>query len=496
MKTFLFRAFVTALVACGILALVVVVRMAVVEAPPRPDGEPRPFAFPQADAVERLAEALRIPTVSHEDPGERDPEAWLELHRHLEASFPRVHEELEVETVSRLSLLLTWPGSDPDLRPILFGAHQDVVPVPEENLEDWTHPPFAGVVADGYVWGRGALDMKGPLMGILEAVEGLLAEGLRPRRTVIFAFGHDEEVGGREGAARITELLRERGVRPEWVLEEAGAVVTEMLPGLRDPVALVATAEKGYMTLRLEARTEAGHSSAPPRDTAIGTVARGLARLEENPFPARLEGPVRGMLQTLAPHMDPGTRMLTANLWLLGPLVARALGAEPTTGALVRTTMAPTVFRAGVKENVLPARASATVNVRIAPWDTPESVVERVRGLLEGLELEVGVSEELTPPIPASPVSSTETAGYRSIRETIHVVFPDVIAVAPILTIVATDGRHYGRIADDVYRFAPYRAGPETLERIHGVDERISVAGYLEMVRFYAELLRRSVEGG
>ena len=490
MKTFLIRFLVTLVVVSGLFTLVMVVRMTLVQAPPVPRGEAQPFVFDEGGALERLAGAIRIPTISHELSEDREPAAWLELHRFLEEAFPRAHEELRVETVSQLSLLYTWEGTDPDASPILLAAHSDVVPAPPETLEAWTHPPFAGTVAGGHVWGRGALDMKGPMMGILEAVEGLVTEGFRPVRTVLLAIGHDEEVGGEAGARRIAALLVERGQAPTWVLDEGGAVTTETIPGVRDPLALVGTAEKGYMTVAIEAVSEGGHSSAPPAATAVGTVARAVARLEENPFRARIRGPTRELLETLAPHMDPATRMLSTNLWLLEPVVAWALGAQPLTGALVRTTMAPTVFQAGEKENVLPTRARAVVNVRIAPWDTPEGVLERIRELTGDLDVEIIVLADWSP-TGGLATSSTDGEGYQAIQEAAHRVFPDLLAVAPYVTIAATDGRHYQAVAGDVYRFAPFRADPGVMERIHGIDERIPVGEYLQLVRFYAELIRR-----
>lgn len=495
MKTFLLRIMVAVVVASGILTAVAVVRMAGVQAPPRPEGGPHPFAFPEAEAVERLAGAVRIRTVSTAQPTPEERYAWPEMHAYLVTAFPRVHAALRRETVSDFSLLFTWEGSDPELRPVLFAGHLDVVPAPEETLDDWTHPPFAGTVADGYVWGRGTLDMKGPSLAILEAVEALLAAGFEPRRTILLAFGHDEEVGGEEGGARIAALLAERETFPEWVLDEGGALSTGTIPGVRDPVGLVGTAEKAYMTFLLEARAEAGHASAPPPVTAIGTLARAVARLEENPFPPRLAGPSRELLETLAPHMDPGTRLLATNLWLLGPVVARALGAEALTGAMVRTTLAPTIVVGGERENVLPSRADAVVNARLAPWDSVGSVMARVGELTAGLDVDVTVVADWAHGSGGPPVSSTASAGYRLIREATLRVFPDVIEVAPYLTLAATDGRHYQPVADDVYRFAPFRADPTVLERIHGVDERVAVGEYLGMVRFYGELVRRAAEG-
>jgi carboxypeptidase PM20D1 len=494
-KTLFIRGIVTLIVAAGVLTAVLFSRMALLQAPPRPGGEAHPFVFDEEGAAERLAGALRIPTVSAENPAGRDLEEFARFHRYLEETYPALHDALEVETVSGYSLLYTWEGTASDLPPVLLSAHMDVVPVDEASLAEWTRPPFDGGVADGYVWGRGALDMKGPLVAILEAVEGLVAEGVRPRRTVLLAFGHDEETGGREGARRIAALLAERGVRPEWVLDEGSAVATGVLRGMADPLGLVGTAEKGYLTVELRARDAGGHSAVPPDSTVAGKVSRAVTRLEEAPFPARIEGPAREFLLTVAPHMDPGTRMLAANLWLLERPVARAFAGDPLTASLVRTTTAPTVLQAGMRENVLPTEATALVNFRIAPWDTVESVLERVREVLADLDVEVRIRDEDVGAFPPSPVSSTESEGFRLIRESIHRVFPDVLAVAPFLVFVATDARHYEEVAGDVYRFAPFRADPSTLERVHGIDERISVRSHLEMIRFYGELIRRAGEG-
>jgi carboxypeptidase PM20D1 len=493
MKTALLRLLVVLVVAAGLLTLVVTIRMFSVAPRTAPDRTPHPFTFDEEGAPERVAGALRFPTyaMSGEEP---DPAPWLELHGYLAEAFPRVHAELEVETVSDLSLLYTWRGSAPDPAPILLIAHQDVVPVEEETLHEWTHPPFAGVVEGGYVWGRGALDMKGPLVAILEAVEGLLEEGLVPRRTILLAFGHDEEVGGERGARQIRRVLEERGIHPQWVLDEGAAVATGVIPGIPDPVGLVGTGEKGYLTLELVARAEGGHSSAPPRRTAVGALARLLVELEEEPFEARLQGPVREMMEELAPHMDPGTRMLASNLWLFERPVLWAFSARPETAALIRTTAAPTVVGGGFRENVLPTTARALVNLRLSPWDSIDGVVAAVRERAEGLQVEVFIRTEGFPASEPSPLSSVDGPGFRLIREAIHRTFPDVVAVAPFLVFAATDARHYEGVAGDVYRFSPYRADAGTLERIHGIDERIPVREYLGMVRFYAELLRGAGE--
>ena len=237
-------------------------------------------------AAARLSAALRIRTISHQDRDRLDRDAFLELHAFLAASYPGVHANLRRERVTGLSLLYTWSGSDPALPPLVLCAHQDVVPVEDGTEDQWTHPAFAGEIADGFVWGRGAMDDKGPLIGILEAVEGLVEEGFRPKRTLHLAFGHDEEVSGEEGAQAIAQLLRSRGVEAAMVLDEGGALAQNALAGI-DQVALVGIAEKGSVSIALNVEAPGGHSSVPPRQTAVGILSRAIDQLERNPLPAK-----------------------------------------------------------------------------------------------------------------------------------------------------------------------------------------------------------------
>jgi carboxypeptidase PM20D1 len=463
---------------------VVLVRSLSIAAPAATAPDPAPFELPDG-AVERLAGALRIPTVILE---EQVPEAELrELHRHLEESFPRAHQTLSLERVGGLTLLYRWPGSEADFEPLVLLAHQDVVPA--EGEAEWTHPPFSGTIAEGFVWGRGALDNKGSLMAILEAVELLLGEGFAPRRSLLLAFGHDEEVGGRQGARRAAALLASRGVRPFMVLDEGSAIVEGILPGLAGPVALVGVAEKGYLSVELVARREGGHSSIPPRDTAAEAVARAVAKVADRPLPARLDGPARGLLETLAPEMPWRHRLVMANLWLFRPLVLRQAEAIPVGNALVRTTTAPTMLEGSAKDNVLPTEARAVVNFRIHPADSPQEVLAHVAAAVAGLGVEVatygGFSES------PSPVSPAEGAAWELLALTLAQVAPGV-PMAPSLVPGGTDSRHYARLGGPVYRFTPQPLGPGDLERIHGIDERLAVADFENMVRFYAQLVRNA----
>jgi carboxypeptidase PM20D1 len=235
--------------------------------------------------AEHLAAAVRCQTVPLDDQGTPDPEAFQQLHRMLAETYPLVHEKLKREVISGYSLLYTWQGSRADLDPVMMMAHQDVV---SADPAGWTHPPFAGVIADGFVWGRGTLDIKNQLIGIMEAAEILLQQGYRPERTILFGLGHDEETGGVNGCKVMGQLLKERGVHLAGIVDEGGGISAGLAPGVRGPVALIAVSEKGYLTVEFSVQGQPGHSSTPPPQTAIGILARGLARLEAHPMPTHV----------------------------------------------------------------------------------------------------------------------------------------------------------------------------------------------------------------
>lgn len=453
---------------------------------PKDGRPPQDVPLDPRGVAEALAEAIRIPTVSHQDPSLFDPRPFADLRALFERSFPKVHAQLKRELAAEHSLLYTWEGTDSSLPPALLMGHLDVVPVEPGTEGNWTHPPFSGAIADGFVWGRGALDTKGSVVAILAAVEALLGEGFRPRRTVLLAFGHDEEVSGRRGAKGIASLLASRGVRLGWVLDEGGAILAAgAVPGARAPVAMVGVAEKGYLTLKLTARGRGGHSAMPPRDNAVLHLARALRRLERSPFPARLREPTRSFLAAVAPAMPFPQRLLFANLALAGPLVARAMVRSPTTAALVQTTAAVTILQAGKKENVVPQTAEARVNLRLLPGDTVEGALARVRRAV-GPRIEVEPASEGWNP---SPVSSPGTEAFRALSRVVRELFPGTL-VAPSLVVGATDARYYAPLAESAFRFIPVLLAREDMGRIHGTDERIAVDALGKAVLFYARLVR------
>jgi carboxypeptidase PM20D1 len=452
-----------------------------IEVPPVPR-----LAVDAKAAATRLAGAIRFQTISREDGSSASPEEFRKLHAYLEQTYPQVHATLKREIVGEFSLLYTWPGSDPSAKPVLLMAHQDVVPIAPGTEKDWLAEPFAGTIRDGFVWGRGAWDDKGNLIALMEAVEALAAQGFRPRRTIYLAFGHDEEVGGERGARKIADLLKARGVKLAFAIDE-GLLITEgILAGLDKPAALVGIAEKGYLTLSLSAAVAGGHSSMPAAQTAIGTLSAALARLEGNPMPASIRGVSAEMLDTIAPEMHGPNRLILSNLWLLEPLVVRQFAKSGSTNAMLRTTTALTVFQAGNKANVLPGRAEALVNFRLLPGDTADAVIAHVKRAIgnEAIKIEraPGAFAE------ASPVSATDSEPYRLMARTIREVFPGAL-VAPGLMLGGTDSRHFAAVAEQTFRFSPVRARGEDLARFHGTNERVAIANFAEMIAFYHRLL-------
>lgn len=456
-----------------------------IEAPPAP-----PSCVDAERVARQLGGALRFRTISYHDRRRMDGAEFLGLHRYLAQIHPRVHAELRLETVNDWSLLYTWPGVQPELPPLLLLAHLDVVPVEPGTEAAWEEPPFAGRVADGQVWGRGAIDDKGNLVSILAAVEGLLRGGFRPRRTLLLGFGHDEEVGGDDGALAIARLLGERGIRPLFVLDEGGAVVTDGMPGLDRALALVTIAEKGSVNFELLVDADGGHSSVPPRHTAIGILAAAIQRLEANPMPGGIDPATRQSIEYVAPELSFPARLVLRNLWLFGAPLRALASRDPVFDALFRTTTAVTVIDGGTKSNVLPARARAVVNLRIHPGDSIDEVRAHVERTVADERVRIEVGGQGVPRNP-SPLSRLDTEGFALLQRTLAEVFPDALVV-PNLGLGGTDARHFHPLTDSVYRFSPYHLGREALELSHGTNERIPVEALGEAVHFFEQLIRNS----
>jgi carboxypeptidase PM20D1 len=473
------------------LAGVAAVRTAVMEHPPVIAKLPVPgLPIDVQLAAERLAELIRLRTVAGAHPGVRQGDggpAPLEALRDLlVARYPAFHSVATRTVLAGGTLVYEWPGSSAAAAPIVLMAHQDVVP--EVNAEAWTHPPFSGAIADGRIWGRGAIDDKGSLVAILEAAEALASQGRMPPRTVYFVFGHDEELAG-TGAAAAAAWLEERGVRALLVLDE-GLLALEDHPVTQGPVALIGIAEKGFVNVRVVARSPGGHASMPPEETAVVQLARAIQAIHEHPFPLRYDGAVRAMVEALAPEVPLLARAAIANAWLLRPMLVSRIGATPQGAALLRTTIAPTMLAGSPRENVLATEASAWINLRIAPGDTVEGVMRHLQESVQGLGVTLEIVGEARDPSGISPV---DDVAYRMVAGAARAVFD--IPVAPSLLAGATDSRHMGRISDSIYRFQPILMKLAETAMIHGVDEHLSVDQLGRMIRFYGALLMAEAGG-
>lgn len=446
--------------------------------PPRVDADA---------AARRLAGAVRIQTVSSEADAQLNAAEFDRLHAYLAEQFPRVHQQLKLERFGAHSLMFIWAGSDPKALPLALMAHQDVVPIAPGTEAKWTVPPFEGRIQDGFVWGRGAWDDKGNLLAQLEAIESLLASGFQPRQTVYLLSGGDEEVGG-AGAREMAQVLKQRGIQFDFILDE-GLLVTEgVLPGLPGPAALIGVAEKGIGTWQLSVDTAPGHSSMPPPQTAIGMLSKALTQLEAHQLPAGVTGVAQDLFDTLAPEMSGVNRLLLSNLWLFGPLVRQQLEKSPSSNAMLRTTTALTIVNAGNKLNVLPGHAEATVNFRLLPGDSLDSVEQHVKTVVANDAVQLQRLRDSAEP---SAVSPTSARGYQLINRTVRELFAGAV-VAPGLMVGGTDSRFFGELSRNIYKFSPVRAHPEDLPRFHGTNERISVSNYVEAIQFYQQLLRNA----
>ncbi len=437
------------------------------------------------EKVEKLAHIIEFRTVSGK-PGSFEMAPFVQLQDYLRKAFPAVHKNCKREIVSEGSLLYTLPGSDPSLKPIMLTAHLDVVPA--EDGEQWPHHPFKGTIVNGRGWGRGSVDYKIGVAGMLQACEDILNEGFLPARSILLAFGHDEETGGMNGAAEIVRLLRKRDTQLSSVLDEGGYIYT--LPWLREDVAVIGIAEKGYLTLRLIARGEQGHASVPGIRTAVGALGECLSLLEKHQIPARLSEPVDRMFQATK-HLFNDSLTEFAALSLADK--TRIIEKWSLGNAFIRTTTAPTMLQGSSRENVLPAEAIALVNFRPVPGDNSNDIVEHVKAIAFPLGIEVDF-EDTGHIFEPSSEDSMETDDYRSICEAVEEIWPG-LTVVPGIFPAATDSRHYGRIADNVYRFVPAHLGESGLSVLHSEGESVSVEDYLDAVEFYTLYIRKMCGG-
>jgi len=446
-------------------------------------ARPADFAEVRDRTVAKLQPLVRIPTVSHIDPGQGDEAPFVAFTEELARQFPLLHEHLELTRIPGHALLFRWPGASAE-RPVVLMAHIDVVPVDE--AAPWQHPAFEARVVDGQLWGRGTLDDKGCLVGIAEAVERLLERGFRPAQDIWLSFGSTEEISGDTARLAVAEL-RSRGVEPWFVLDEGGAVAADAFPWITPPLAVVGVSEKGTTALELRVDGRGGHASTPVRMDATARLARAIVRLDASPFPASIPEPTLEMLRRIAPHAPLPLRALFGHATRLRPALTRVLvAAGPEPAALTRTTVAVTTLSGSPAHNVIASTARAGVNVRVLVGDTVASVVAHVTKAIHDKRVTISVVEAGE----ASPVSPVDDDAFRLLESTIAEVFPDAVPT-PYVMMAATDSRFFTAICPRVYRFAPFRMTKAQRQAIHSYDEHIGIDDLGDGMLWYQRLIER-----
>ncbi|HHT82942.1 MAG: M20/M25/M40 family metallo-hydrolase [Christensenellales bacterium] len=443
-----------------------------------------PIAVDQDRVAKHLSEAVKIPTLTVLNEG-MSYQPFLDFHNYLEKAYPLFHKAAKKTIINNYSLIYKIEGSDKDLLPGCFLAHQDVVPAPPQG---WEVEPFSGAIKDGFVYGRGSQDMKGQMIALLEALEIMLENGFKPRRTIYCCFGHDEEFTGKEGAKNIAAYLEKKGIRMEFVLDEGGTVLDGSIIGVNGMMALIGTCEKGYLDLELKAKKPGGHSSSPLKRNAVDLVAEAVYDVAMTPMKCKWNLPVKQLFKALAPHMKPLYKFIFVNRDILSPLLKLALRvAHPVTASLIRTTFAATQMKGSDAPNVLPPEATATINCRININESIADVVKHVKNVV-GKNIEVTVLPGEAEP---TPVSDIDTPAYKILTHTINEVFENFLP-APYPFIAATDAKYYYRICNNVYRFTPFTVSEDDRNRIHALNERLEIKALVKATQFFARFIENS----
>ncbi|KAF8770260.1 N-fatty-acyl-amino acid synthase/hydrolase PM20D1-like [Argiope bruennichi] len=435
--------------------------------------------------TKRLSEALKFQTVNFKQHDYNRSEL-AKFISYITKSFPIIHKSSIItrEVVNELSLLYHVRGSNTKLKPYLLTGHLDVVPVEEAY---WDVPPFSGIVKDGFVWGRGSIDCKHVIMGVLEAVEFLLEKGYKPQRSFYFAFGHDEESHGVDGAKHISSLLKSRNITFEYILDEGTFVLDKLFPGIQFPVAMISISEKGMLDLELTVNDKPGHSSFPKRETPIVVMSKAVSKLEGDMFPSLFgTGPEIAMLEEFAYCVSFPLKVVLSNIWLFKPFIPLFMR-DPISSALHRTTTAVTIINGGHKVNVLPNSVTTRVNLRVHPGQTVSEAVDFVRRVVNDDRVQIKVLHQADP----HPLSPIDTFGYLTIKKSIKQIYNDT-CVLPSLLIANTDTRWYLGLSESIYRFSLVRLNMNETGRFHGNNEKIGIKNYVEVVNFFLHLIKNS----
>ena len=469
----------------GILAVfiaVILVRAIRFTPKNQPLGSSEPIEFDRQAAVDALQKLVQCKTISSNDPAKEDDAEFEKLIGLLPALYPRVFDVCSMDRLPGRGLLLRWPGKS-DIEPSVMMAHYDVVPVDEAG---WERPPFAGIIEDGVMWGRGTLDTKATFNGVLSAANHLIGQGFVPQNDMYFAFSGGEEVNG-SGAPNIVDYFAQHGITPGLVVDEGGAVVENVFPGVKIPCGLIGIAEKGMINAEFYTESAGGHASAPKPHSPIPTLADACRKLENHPFKSHIQGPAALMFDTLGRHSTFLYRLIFANLWCFGwiiDLLGRLSGGE--INAIIRTTVAFTQMEGSSARNVIPPAARIVANMRLNPYDSVESALAYLRKTVNNPKVRVSALESFQP----SRVSQVDCPAWDKVSAAVAQTWPDCI-VSPYLMVQCSDSRHYGKISDKVYRFSAMDMTAQERATIHGHNERIRLESIGRAVEFYIRLMRQ-----
>ncbi len=470
-----------------LLLLVLVIKAATFtdKTPPEPKMEEE--LVHSERAIANLSKAIQIKTISHVNPADTDWSTFTAFHEMLEKEYPLVHQHLKKEHVSTASLLYYWEGKRKDLEPIALLSHMDVVPVTPGTEGDWTYPPFAGQIADGHIWGRGAMDMKHHLIAVMDSIETLLEEGYQPERSVYVCLGHNEEIvaAADTGAGDMAALLKSRGVHLDSVLDEGGILLPIHQMGIHATFATVGTTEKGYADFKITVSAKGGHSSSPPEHGAIYKLSKIVQKLEKHQFKVHFLPTTRALVENAGRHMPFGFRLILGNLWFWKPLLLAVMKRVPPTASVIRTTIAVTQAQGSPQANVLPQKASITVNCRILPGESVQSTLEHLKKVIGDDSVTIEILKCKEP----SPLSPMDSRSYTTIEKLCRQCTADSVAV-PLLVMGGTDAYHYEDICENVYRFSPFVAGADLIGRTHGTNERLPVESMAGAITFFKRYIK------
>ncbi len=469
------------LIAIGAFAAVLLIRAAAFKPQAEEAADPTPETFDKQKAIDHLQALIRCKTVSYRDKALEDDAEFAKLEALLPKLYPNVCKACTLTKPTNRSLLFHWKGLSSD-KPGVLMAHYDVVPV---NEADWQKPAFEGVIENGILWGRGTLDTKGTFNGVLEAADNLIAQGFTPANDLYLAFAGDEEISG-AGAPAIVSYFQQNGITPAFVLDEGGAVVENVFPGVKVPCAVIGTGEKGPMDVKLTLKSAGGHASTPPPHTPVGKLAQAVNRIESHPFPFTLTPPAAEMFNALGRRSTFLYRMIFANLWCFKPvlnLICRMSGGE--LNALVRTTVAFTQMQGSAASNVLPPEAWVGANLRLICGETVEGAKAYLEKVIANPDIKVDVVFGMNP----SRISRTDDEPFQRLSKAIRGTWTDAV-VSPYLMLACSDSRHYGVLSDHVYRFSAMALSKEERGLIHANNERIPLETIVKTVDFYQRLIR------